>query len=43
MDSAVRIPANHKPNSAPTPLQACLDAKLKKIVFGVVERVVGYF
>ena len=39
----MRIPANHKPNSAPTPLQACLDAELNKIVFGVVDRVVGYF
>ena len=42
-DSAKTIPAHHKPNSVPAPLQARLDAELKKIVFGVVERVVGYF
>ena len=41
--SAKAIPANHKPNRTPAQLQASRDAELNKIVFGVVERVVGYF
>ena len=36
------IPANHKPNSVPAPLQARLDAELNEI-FGFAEGVVSSF
>jgi hypothetical protein len=42
VESAVRIPAEHKPDSVPAPLPACLDAELNEMVFGFAEGVVSY-
>ena len=43
VDEPLRILANHKPNSAPAPLQGYLDAELHEIIFRFVRRAVGYF
>ena len=40
VDSALRIPANHKPNSVSASLQGCLDAELQEIIFRFVTRAV---